>query len=67
MMSQSRKEAKDRLRSENDYQVNLKAELEIRQLHDKIDHQLARQWERLAEMQQIQIEMLEERTGNRPD
>lgn len=64
MMSQSRKEAKDRLRSENDYQVNLKAELEIRQLHEKIDHQLAKQWERLAEMQQIQIELLEEAAGN---
>lgn len=59
MMSQGRKEAKDRLRAENDYRVNLKAELEIRQLHEKIDHQLARQWERLVEMQQIQIEILE--------
>jgi uncharacterized membrane protein len=61
MMSQRRQEIKDRLRSQNDYKVNLKAELEIRQLHEKIDHQLARQWERLAEMQQIQIELLEER------
>lgn len=62
MMSQKRQEAKDRLRSENDYKVNLKAELEIRQLHEKIDHQLARQWERLAETQRIQIEMLEEQS-----
>ena len=61
MMSQKRQETKDRLRAENDYKINLKAELEIRQLHEKIDHQLARQWERLAEMQQIQIELLEER------
>ena len=61
MMSQRRQETKDRLRSENDYRVNLKAELEIRQLHEKIDHQLARQWERLVEMQQIQIDLLEER------
>ncbi len=38
MMSQNRQEAKDRMRSENDYQVNLKAELEIRHLHEKIDH-----------------------------
>ena len=67
MMSQGRKEAKDRLRAENDYQVNLKAELEIRQLHEKIDHQLARQWERLAEMQQIQIDLLEENARSRPD
>ncbi|MGE0231025.1 MAG: DUF1003 domain-containing protein [Flavobacteriaceae bacterium] len=64
MMSQHRQEVKDRLRAENDYQINLKAELEIRQLHEKIDHQLARQWERLAEMQQIQIELLEERAGD---
>lgn len=61
MMSQRRQEEKDRQRAENDYLVNLKAELEIRQLHEKIDHQIARQWERLAEMQQIQIELLEER------
>jgi uncharacterized membrane protein len=67
MMSQGRKEAKDRLRAENDYQVNLKAELEIRQLHEKIDHQLARQWDRLAEMQQIQIDLLEENMRDRPD
>ena len=60
MMSQKRQEAKDRLRSENDYRVNLKAELEIRHLHEKIDHMLTRQWERLAEMQQIQIEIMQE-------
>ncbi|MCR8725100.1 DUF1003 domain-containing protein [Frigidibacter sp. ROC022] len=65
MMSQRRQETKDRLRAENDYRVNLKAELEIRQLHEKIDHQLAHQWERLAELQQIQIEMLDERNGRR--
>ena len=61
MMSQRRQESKDRLRAENDYQVNLKAELEIRLLHDKIDHQLSRQWSRLAELQQVQIDLLEER------
>ena len=38
MMNQRRQETKDRQRSQNDYQVNLKAELEIRQLHEKIDH-----------------------------
>jgi len=66
MMSQRRQEEKDRLRAENDYRVNLKAELEIRQLHEKIDHQLAHQWEKLAELQKIQIDLLEERRGNRP-
>jgi len=60
MMSQNRQEAKDRLRSQHNYQVNLKAELEIRQLHDKIDHLLSHQWERLVEIQQIQIDLLSE-------
>ena len=60
MMSQKRQEAKDRLRSENDYRVNLKAELEIRHLHEKIDHILTRQWERLAEIQQIQLEIMQD-------
>jgi len=60
MMSQKRQEAKDRLRSENDYRVNLKAELEIRHLHEKMDHILTKQWERLAEMQQIQLEIMQD-------
>ena len=59
-MSQNRVEARDRLRAENDYKVNLKAELEIRHLHEKIDHLLRRQYNRLFEIQQIQIELLEE-------
>jgi uncharacterized membrane protein len=58
MMSQRRQEAKDRLRSQNDYQVNLKAELEIRALHEKIDHLISRQWQRLAEIQQMQLEAM---------
>src|SRR5262245_65371848 len=44
MMSQNRAEARDRLRAENDYKVNLKAELEIRHLHEKLDHLLRRQY-----------------------
>ncbi len=60
MMSQNRQEAKDRLRSQHDYQVNLKAELEIRHLHDKIDHLLSHQWERLAQIQEIQLDLLTE-------
>jgi len=62
MMSQNRVEDKDRLRSQHDYRVNLKAELEIRHLHDKIDHLLSHQWERLVEIQQIQIDLLSELT-----
>ena len=60
MMSQKRQDAKDRLRSHNDYQVNLKAELEIRHLHEKLDHLITKQWQRLAEIQQIQLEMLQD-------
>ena len=60
MMSQRRTEAKDRARSLNDYQVNLKAELEIRHLHEKMDHLMTRQWERLAELQRLQIELMQE-------
>ncbi|MFT0860674.1 DUF1003 domain-containing protein [Ancylobacter sp. G4_0304] len=60
MMSQKRQEAKDRLRSQNDYRVNLKAELEIRHLHEKIDHMLTHQWQRLADIQSIQIELMED-------
>ncbi len=60
MMSQSRQDKKDRLRSNNDYRVNLKAELEIRHLHEKMDHLVTKQWQRLAEIQQIQLEMLQE-------
>ena len=65
MMSQNRQEARDRLRSENDYRVNLKAELEIRHLHEKLDHLLQHQWERLVEIQQIQLELMNEITADR--
>jgi uncharacterized membrane protein len=58
MMSQKRQEARDRLRSQNDYEVNLKAELEIRHLHEKIDHVLQKQAQRAFEIQQIQLETL---------
>ncbi len=65
MMSQNRQETKDRLRSENDYRINLKAELEIRLLHEKLDHLIAKQWERLSEIQQIQTELLHDLTRRR--
>ena len=60
MMSQNRQEVKDRLRGEYDYKINLKAELEIRQLHQKLDHLLMHQWERLLEIQEIQLEFMSE-------
>ncbi len=61
MMSQNRQETKDRLRAHNDYRVNLKAELEIRHLHEKIDHLISKQWQRLAEIQQMQLEIMQEK------
>ncbi len=60
MMSQNRQETKDRMRSENDYQVNLKSEIEIRTLHEKVDHLLLDQWSRMMNIQEMQIEILEE-------
>ncbi len=58
MMSQNRQEARDRIHAQHDYQVNLKAELEIRHLHQKIDHLLNHQWERLVEIQEIQMDLM---------
>jgi uncharacterized membrane protein len=66
MMSQNRQESKDRLRSEHDYSVNLKAELEIRNLHEKIDHLLMKQWQRLLEIQEIQMDLMEELAHKTP-
>jgi len=63
MMSQNRQEAKDRQRSEYDYKVNLKAELEIRLLHDKIDHLMMQQARKILKLQQLQMAVLEEMTG----
>ncbi len=60
MMSQNRQEAKDRARSEHDYKVNLKAELEIRHLHEKMDFLLKQQSQRLFALQELQIELMEE-------
>jgi uncharacterized membrane protein len=60
MMSQNRQETKDRQRSEHDYKVNLKAELEIRLLHEKIDHLILQQNQRMLEIQQIQVDLMED-------
>lgn len=59
MMSQNRQEEKDRLRNEHDYKVNLKAEVEIRMLHEKLDYILLHQNKRLLEIQKVQVEMME--------
>jgi uncharacterized membrane protein len=60
LMSQNRQEARDRLQSEHDYQINIKAEIEIRKLHEKIDHLLMHQWQRLMEIQQLQVDLMDE-------
>lgn len=60
MMSQNRQEEKDRERSKKDYMINLKSELEIRMLHDKIDHLIMHQQQELLEIQRVQIEMMED-------
>lgn len=58
MMSQNRQAVKDRLDAAHDYEVNLKAELEIANLHEKLDQLRERQWADLVQMQQEQIQLL---------
>lgn len=58
MMSQNRLEEKDRERAKKDYMINLKSELEIRMLHEKIDHLIIHQQHELIEIQKVQIEMM---------
>lgn len=60
MMSQNRQEDKDQQRSKQDYMINLKAELEIRTLHEKLDHLIIHQQQELLNIQQIQVEMLKD-------
>ncbi|WP_161884428.1 DUF1003 domain-containing protein [Deinococcus alpinitundrae] len=60
LMSQNRLEARDRLQAQQDYEVNLKAELELRHLHAKIDHLTQRQWQHLLVIQQAQMDLMRE-------
>jgi uncharacterized membrane protein len=60
MMSQNRQEEKDRMRSENDYLINLKAEMQIRSMHQKMDLLLEEQIKTLFETQQKQFDLLNE-------
>ena len=60
MMSQNRQEEKDRERAKKDYIINLKSELEIRMLHEKIDHLIMNQQQDLLEIQQVQIEIMKD-------
>jgi uncharacterized membrane protein len=60
MMSQNRQDEKDRMRGENDYLINLKAEMGIRSLHQKMDLLLGEQIKTLYDIQAKQFTMLEE-------
>lgn len=60
MMSQNRQEAKDRLRAEYDFEVNLKAEREIRELKTKMDNILSHQAQKLNQIQETQVKIMEE-------
>ena len=64
MMSQNRQTQKDSVRSEHDYKTDLKAELEIRHINSKIDQLMSHQWQRLLEIQRIQMELLEDHLKN---
>ncbi len=67
MMSQNRRSTKDRLDAEHDYEVNLKAELEIMSLHEKLDHLREQDWASLVTLQQDQISMLTDILQNLQD
>jgi uncharacterized membrane protein len=67
MMSQNRQESKDRFRAEQDFKTNLKAELEIRYVHDKLDYLLMHQWQRLLEIQEVQMDLMEQLGAKRDD
>jgi uncharacterized membrane protein len=58
MMSQNRQGEKDREKAQNDYMINLKSELEIRMLHEKLDHLILHQEQSLIEIQKVQIDMM---------
>jgi len=60
MMSQKRQDAKDRLRADNDYKISLKMQLEVRHLHEKVDYLLKQQAQRLFDLQEIQIDLMQE-------
>ena len=65
MMSQNRHTQKDSLRAEHDYKTDLKAELEIRHLNSKVDQLISHQWQRLLEIQRIQMELMEDHLKNK--
>ncbi len=65
-MSQNRQSFKDRLSQDNDFQVNLKAELQIRQMNGRMELFMKHQWQKLHEVIQVQEEILKEIEGKKP-
>lgn len=65
MMSQNRLAARDRMQANQDFQIDLKAELEVASLHEKVDHLLHSQWQHMVELQEMQIEILNELTSGK--
>ncbi len=66
LMSQNRQAEKDRINAMNDYEINLKAELEIMALHDKVDGLAVRQWDELIQIQREQLQLLRQLAGAAP-
>ena len=62
MMSQNRVSARDRLQATQDFRINLKAELEVASLHEKVDHLLHSQWQHMVELQELQLDLFTDLT-----
>jgi uncharacterized membrane protein len=67
LMSQARMAEIDRARATQDFRINLKAEIEVAALHEKVDHLLHQQWDRMVELQEVQLEILEEMRRSRDE
>lgn len=65
LMSQNRQAERDRVEADNDYEVNVKSEVEIQLLHEKIDYLMDSKWQHLIELQQLQIELIQELTSQK--
>ncbi len=59
LMAQNRQGARDRAQADQDFRINLKSEIEVASLHEKVDHLLHDQWDRLIEIQEMQIDLLQ--------
>jgi uncharacterized membrane protein len=60
MMSQNRQQERELVKGDFQYETNLKSELQVRSLHEKVDHLMISQWQRLMEIQQIQLELMQD-------